>query len=260
MGEASRGDSLRSVAPLHLSALSQHSRSPVVTLLVDVGMGDAGKGTAPLQASATNPRLYTDSCPFSRPAGDYSIEETAFWSERVYSHVMRLLNEYGVVLEGILLKPNMCLPGEGEMREWRASTKLLDSYSWGLGDWVKRYVRGILLKPNMCLPGEGEMRGWRAKPHMCLPGEGPRVVHAQLHSGLKHGSTLLLLGGRTGWRERRQCSPLTPSASTRITMRNRGTPAKSAPARSLSWQTHPYPRPPSPPTCAPGAACPPAPR
>ncbi len=32
-------------------------------------------------------------------------------SERVYSHVFRLLNEYGVVLEGILLKPNMCLPG-----------------------------------------------------------------------------------------------------------------------------------------------------
>ncbi len=43
--------------------------------------------------------------------GDYSIDETAFWSERVYSHVFRLLNEYGVMLEGILLKPNMCLPG-----------------------------------------------------------------------------------------------------------------------------------------------------
>lgn len=43
--------------------------------------------------------------------GAYSIEETAYWSERVYSHVMRLLNEYGVLLEGILLKPNMCLPG-----------------------------------------------------------------------------------------------------------------------------------------------------
>lgn len=43
--------------------------------------------------------------------GSYSIEETAYWSERVYSHVIRLLNEYGVVLEGILLKPNMCLPG-----------------------------------------------------------------------------------------------------------------------------------------------------
>eukprot|EP00878_Enallax_costatus_P000798 GHUV01000922.1.p1 GENE.GHUV01000922.1~~GHUV01000922.1.p1 ORF type:complete len:403 (+),score=124.33 GHUV01000922.1:45-1253(+) len=43
--------------------------------------------------------------------GDYSIEETAFWSERVYSHVFRTLNEYNVVLEGILLKPNMCLPG-----------------------------------------------------------------------------------------------------------------------------------------------------
>jgi fructose-bisphosphate aldolase class 1 len=43
--------------------------------------------------------------------GSYSIEETAYWSERVYSHVMRLLNEYDVMLEGILLKPNMCLPG-----------------------------------------------------------------------------------------------------------------------------------------------------
>lgn len=42
---------------------------------------------------------------------DYSIEENAYWSERVYSHVFRLLNEYGVLMEGMLLKPNMCLPG-----------------------------------------------------------------------------------------------------------------------------------------------------
>lgn len=41
--------------------------------------------------------------------GAYTIEETAYWSERVYSHVMRLLNEYDVLLEGILLKPNMCV-------------------------------------------------------------------------------------------------------------------------------------------------------
>ena len=43
--------------------------------------------------------------------GSYTIEENAYWSEHVYSHVMRLLNEYGVVLDAILLKPNMCLPG-----------------------------------------------------------------------------------------------------------------------------------------------------
>ncbi|KAK9867653.1 hypothetical protein WJX84_007745 [Apatococcus fuscideae] len=43
--------------------------------------------------------------------GDYGIEETAYWSERVYSHVFRLLNEYDIALDGILLKPNMCLPG-----------------------------------------------------------------------------------------------------------------------------------------------------
>ena len=46
-----------------------------------------------------------------RCAGDYTIETTAFWSERVYSHVFRLLNEYHVQLDAILLKPNMVLPG-----------------------------------------------------------------------------------------------------------------------------------------------------
>lgn len=43
--------------------------------------------------------------------GTYTIEETAFWSERVYSHVFRMLNEYDVMTDAILLKPNMILPG-----------------------------------------------------------------------------------------------------------------------------------------------------
>ncbi|CAI5504039.1 unnamed protein product [Closterium sp. Naga37s-1] len=43
--------------------------------------------------------------------GDYSIERTAYVSEMVYSHVFRMLNEYNIILEGILLKPNMILPG-----------------------------------------------------------------------------------------------------------------------------------------------------
>ena len=43
--------------------------------------------------------------------GDYSIERTAEISEKVNSQVMRWLNEYDVMLEGILLKPNMILPG-----------------------------------------------------------------------------------------------------------------------------------------------------
>lgn len=61
--------------------------------------------------------------------GSYSIEETAYWSERVYSHVMRVLNEYDVLLEGILLKPNMCLPGldapaaaPSEVAKWTVQT------------------------------------------------------------------------------------------------------------------------------------------
>lgn len=43
--------------------------------------------------------------------GDYSIERTAYISERVNSIVMNWLNRYDVVLEAILLKPNMILPG-----------------------------------------------------------------------------------------------------------------------------------------------------
>ena len=45
-------------------------------------------------------------------AGDYSIEDTSYWSERVLTHVFRHLNQHDVMLEGILMKPSMCLPGE----------------------------------------------------------------------------------------------------------------------------------------------------
>lgn len=48
------------------------------------------------------------SCPSSYSC---SIERTAYISEKVNSHTFRLLNEYDVMLEGILLKPNMILPG-----------------------------------------------------------------------------------------------------------------------------------------------------
>ena len=43
--------------------------------------------------------------------GDYSIEETAYVSERVYTEVVRMLNLYNVDMSAILLKPNMILPG-----------------------------------------------------------------------------------------------------------------------------------------------------
>ena len=45
-------------------------------------------------------------------AGEYTIEDTSYWSERVLTHVFRHLNEHDVMLEGILMKPSMCLPGE----------------------------------------------------------------------------------------------------------------------------------------------------
>jgi hypothetical protein len=42
--------------------------------------------------------------------GDYTIEETAFWSERVYSHVFRLLNEYNVMLARAPASPRVIFP------------------------------------------------------------------------------------------------------------------------------------------------------
>ena len=72
--------------------------------------------------------------------GTYTIEETAYWSERVYSHVMRLLNEYDVLLEGILLKPNMCLPG-------------LDAPSASPADVAKYTTRTMLRTIPAAVPG-----------------------------------------------------------------------------------------------------------
>lgn len=72
--------------------------------------------------------------------GDYSIEETAFWSERVYSHVFRLLNEYNVVLDAILLKPNMCLPG-------------LDAPTASPADVAKYTTRTMLRSVPAAVPG-----------------------------------------------------------------------------------------------------------
>jgi len=43
--------------------------------------------------------------------GDYDIAQAAFESERYLSNVIRALNEHDVVLEAILLKPSMVLPG-----------------------------------------------------------------------------------------------------------------------------------------------------
>ena len=43
--------------------------------------------------------------------GDYTIERAAYESERVLSHVFRALNTHDVMLEAMLLKPSMVLPG-----------------------------------------------------------------------------------------------------------------------------------------------------
>ena len=50
-------------------------------------------------------------------AGDYTIEDTSYWSERVLTHVFRHLNQHDVMLEGILMKPSMCLPGMTDTNE-----------------------------------------------------------------------------------------------------------------------------------------------
>jgi len=44
--------------------------------------------------------------------GEHSLEICQYWTEHVISTCYRSLNEQHVLLEGTLLKPNMCLPGK----------------------------------------------------------------------------------------------------------------------------------------------------
>jgi len=44
--------------------------------------------------------------------GEHSLEICQYWTEKVVSTCYRSLNEQHVILEGTLLKPNMCLPGK----------------------------------------------------------------------------------------------------------------------------------------------------
>ena len=54
-------------------------------------------------------------CPIVEPEvlvdGPHTIEECAKASEKVFAAVMKALNDQGVLLEGMLLKPNMITPG-----------------------------------------------------------------------------------------------------------------------------------------------------
>lgn len=54
-------------------------------------------------------------CPIIEPEilqdGDHDIEVCAEASERVFGAVMRALQEYGLLIEGLMLKPNMVTPG-----------------------------------------------------------------------------------------------------------------------------------------------------
>ena len=44
--------------------------------------------------------------------GEHSLAICQYWTEHVVSACYRALNEQHVLLEGTLLKPNMCLPGK----------------------------------------------------------------------------------------------------------------------------------------------------
>ncbi len=46
--------------------------------------------------------------------GSHNLETCAYWTEKVLSMCFRALNEHHVVLEGIVLKPNMVVPGKGQ--------------------------------------------------------------------------------------------------------------------------------------------------
>ncbi|KAJ9516440.1 hypothetical protein QJQ45_011191 [Haematococcus lacustris] len=88
--------------------LARYAQPFLLTLLGPVLPGVRSAGVQICQEAGLVPIVEPE---VTLGPGDYGIEETAYWSERMYSQVFRMLNEYDVMLEGILLKPNMILPG-----------------------------------------------------------------------------------------------------------------------------------------------------
>lgn len=127
--------------------------------------------------------------------GDYSIERTAYISEKVNSHVFRFLNEYNVILEGILLKPNMILPGldvptpppeevarytvrtmlrsipaavpgihflSGGMSEEEATLNLQALQAYGPSPWSLTFSYGRALQSSTLKIWSGKEENWKA--------------------------------------------------------------------------------------------------
>jgi fructose-bisphosphate aldolase class I len=127
--------------------------------------------------------------------GDYSIERTAYISEKVNSHVFRFLNEYNVILEGILLKPNMILPGldvptpppeevarytvrtmlrsipaavpgihflSGGMSEEEATLNLQALQAYGPSPWSLTFSYGRALQSSTLKMWSGKEENWKA--------------------------------------------------------------------------------------------------
>lgn len=66
-------------------------------------------------------------CPIVEPEvlvdGTHTIEESAKASERVFAAVMKALLDQGIILEGMLLKPNMITPGS-ECKEQKTGQEI----------------------------------------------------------------------------------------------------------------------------------------
>lgn len=66
-------------------------------------------------------------CPIVEPEvlvdGTHTIEESAKASEKVFAAVMKALNDQAIILEGMLLKPNMITPGS-ECKERKTSEEI----------------------------------------------------------------------------------------------------------------------------------------
>lgn len=61
--------------------------------------------------------------------GKHNINTSAKVTERVLAAVFKALNDQHVLLEGILLKPNMVVPGYDSEEHWKVSSEVIAKYT-----------------------------------------------------------------------------------------------------------------------------------
>eukprot|EP00009_Paramoeba_aestuarina_P006218 CAMPEP_0201523462 /NCGR_PEP_ID=MMETSP0161_2-20130828/19952_1 /ASSEMBLY_ACC=CAM_ASM_000251 /TAXON_ID=180227 /ORGANISM="Neoparamoeba aestuarina, Strain SoJaBio B1-5/56/2" /LENGTH=328 /DNA_ID=CAMNT_0047922583 /DNA_START=170 /DNA_END=1156 /DNA_ORIENTATION=- len=161
-------------------------------------------------------------CPIVEPEvmidGSHGIDVCARVSERVWFVVAQKLHEYGVLWEGLLLKPNMVIPGidckttatpsevaqatvTALSRSIPAACRGIVFLSGGLSEVQASEYLNAMNSPNMQLPRPWKLRfsyaralqssainAWKGKKERCVKGQAVLIHRARMNSHATKGT------------------------------------------------------------------------